>query len=209
MTNRPPAGARGTLVSLASQLASVIVADPLILVRHARPLVSPDQVPGSWPLSEDGLVDSRRLRFPVRDIAGAAGADVVTIVSSTEQKAVETAGVLGLGTVHTDERLCEVARPWYEDKRSFREAVHQFLTGALTPGWESFDDAAARFDSAVVDLAGPAVVVSHGTVMSAWLGLRIPGFDSVSFWEQLRMPDAWLVDLSAQSVVRLASEAAS
>jgi broad specificity phosphatase PhoE len=161
--------------------------------------VSAVEAPGAWALSEDGVAEARRLGRLVRSVG------VTTVVSSTERKAVATAEALGLGAVRTDERLCEVVRPWYEDEGSFRVAVHGFLSGDLTFGGESCAEAGARFDSAVVDLVGGAVVVSHGTVMSAWLRLRIPGFDPVGFWEQLRMPDAWLVDLSARSVTRMAS----
>ncbi len=62
----------------------------------------------------------------------------------------------------------------------------------------------ARFDSAITELGDNAVVVSHGTVMSAWLSQQIPGLDAVGFWEDLQMPDAWLVDLHARSAHRIA-----
>jgi broad specificity phosphatase PhoE len=65
-------------------------------------------------------------------------------------------------------------------------------------------DAAARFDSAIATLGDNAVVVSHGTVMSAWLSRQIPDLDAVGLWEQLEMPDALLVDLRARSVQRIA-----
>jgi broad specificity phosphatase PhoE len=70
--------------------------------------------------------------------------------------------------------------------------------------WESLDDAAARFDSAITELGDNAVVVSHGTIMSAWLSRQIPDLDAVGFWESLEMPDAWLVDLRARSAHRIA-----
>ena len=36
--------------------------------------------------------------------------------------------------------------------------------------------------------------------MSAWLGHRVPGLDPVGFWDQLRVPDAHLVDLTGERV---------
>lgn len=48
------------------------------------------------------------------------------------------------------------------------------------------------------------MVVSHGTVMSAWLSRQVLDLDAVGFWEGLEMPDAWLVDLRAGSADRIA-----
>jgi broad specificity phosphatase PhoE len=104
-----------------------LVATPLILARHARPVASPERAPGSWASTEDGIADARRLGLAVRNIVGAEAA---TVVASTERKAVETAEALGLGAVRTDERLCEVPRPWHEDQRSFRAAEGQLRAGS-------------------------------------------------------------------------------
>ena len=111
---------------------------------------------------------------------------------------------LGFGAVRSDGRLCEVDRPWYDDRHEFVDAVHRYLTGTAVPGWEPLDDAAARFESAITELDDSAIVVSHGTVMSAWLSRQIPELDAVGFWENLKMPDAWLVDLHARSTHRIA-----
>lgn len=119
-------------------------------------------------------------------------------------KAVETAVALGVGAVRSDERLREVERRWYDDRREFEDAVHRYLSGAVVPGWEPLDDAVARFGSVITELGDDTVVVSHGTVMSAWLDRQIPDLDAVAFWEDLAMPDAWLVDLHARSVHRIA-----
>ena len=160
-----------------------------------------DQQPGRWALASDGIEDARRLGLSLRDVV-ADGA--VTVVCSTERKAIETAEALGVGNVHHDQRLREVDRPWYDVERSFEVAVRQYLTGVPMPGWESLDDAVARFGSAISDLDDACIVVSHGTVMSAWLGQQIPDLDAVSFWDELQMPDAWLVDLDIGSVQRIA-----
>jgi len=72
------------------------------------------------------------------------------------------------------------------------------------PGWEPLDDAAARFESAVTELGDSTVVVSHGTIMSAWLTRKFADLDAVGFWSNLEMSDAWLVDLRARSAHRIA-----
>lgn len=179
---------------------SLSVSGSLVLVRHARPDMT-DHRPETWGLAEDGIDDARHLGLSLRSVISK---EASTVVCSTERKAVETAVALGFGGVRADERLREVDRPWYGDQHEFVDAVHRYLTGRVVAGWESLDDAAARFDSAIIDVGDSAVVVSHGTVMSAWLGQRIPGLDAVGFWEDLEMPDAWLVDRHARSAHRIA-----
>lgn len=172
----------------------------LVLVRHARPAMIDDR-PETWGLADGGSDDARRLGLTLRTtIADRAW----TVASSTEPKAVETAAALGFGAVRTDERFGEVGRPWYDDHQEFEDAARRYLTGGTVSGWESLDDAAARFDAAVHALGDRSVVVSHGTVMSAWLGRLIPDLDAVGFWERLEMPDAWVVDLRARSAHRIA-----
>ncbi len=172
----------------------------LVLVRHARPDMT-DHRPEIWGLADDGFDDARRLGLALRTVISNRAS---TVVCSTEPKAVETAVALGVGAVRSDERLREVDRPWYDDQHEFVDAVHRYLTGRAVTGWESLDDAAARFDSAITELSDSTVAISHGTVMSAWLSQRIPGLDAVGFWEGLEMPDAWLVDLHARSAHRIA-----
>ena len=172
----------------------------LVLVRHARPDMT-DHRPKAWGLADDGIDDARRLGLSLRTVVSN---EAPIVVCSTEPKAFETAGALGFGGVRCDERLCEVDRPWYDDQHEFVGAVHRYLTGRTVPGWEPLDDAAARFGSVITVLGDGAVVVSHGTVMSAWLSQWILDLDAVGFWEDLEMPDAWLVNLGARSAHRIA-----
>ena len=181
-------------------MGSLSVSGSLVLVRHARPDMT-DQRPETWGLADDGIDDARRLGLALRGVISSAA---TVVVCSTEPKAVETAVALGFGIFRSDERLREVDRPWYDDQHEFVDAVHRYLTGRAVPGWESLEDAAARFDSAITELGENAVAVSHGTVMSAWLSRQIPDLDTVGFWEGLEMPDAWLVDLRAGSADRIA-----
>lgn len=176
------------------------VSGSLVLVRHARPDMNGHR-PETWGLTDEGIDDARRLGLALRGVISSAA---TAVVCSTEPKAVETAVALGFGVVRSDERLGEVDRPWYDDQHEFVDAVHRYLTGRAVPGWEPLDDAAARFGSVITELGDNAVVVSHGTVMSAWLSRQIPGLDTVGFWEGLEMPDAWLVDLHARSAHRIA-----
>jgi broad specificity phosphatase PhoE len=181
-------------------MGSLSVSGSLVLVRHARPDMA-DQRPGTWGLAADGIDDARRLGLSLR---GVVSNEAATVVCSPEPKAVETAVALGFGVVRSDERLGEVDRPWYDDQHEFVDAVHRYLNGRAVSGWELLGDAAARFDSAITELGDRAVVVSHGTIMSAWLSRQIPDLDAVRFWESLEMPDAWMVELRARSAHRIA-----
>lgn len=174
---------------------------PLILVRHARPLVAADIAPGEWALSEEGRQAANRLGVALRGVVGDAA---VPVVSSTERKAVQTAEALGVDRVVSDGRLCEVGRPWYDDEATFRAGVERFLTGNADSGWESADHAADRFGSAIDDLGGTGIVVAHGTIISLWLARTITDLDPVTFWTALALPDAFLVDVSERSVLRIA-----
>lgn len=176
------------------------VVGSLALVRHARP-VKVGQNPEDWRLSDGGAVAGGRLGVSLLAALGRPGPSVV---ASNEPKAIETAESLSLGAVTADERFGEVRRPWYADEAAFESDVGEYLRGAAISGWEPLDRSVARFDAAISELRRPAVVVSHGTVMSAWLADRIPGFDPVPFWQSLTMPDAWAVDLGVGSVTRIA-----
>ena len=176
------------------------VSGSLVLVRHARPDMTGHR-PETWGLADGGIDDARRLGLTLRTVISHRAS---TVVCSTEPKAIQTAVALGLGAVQSDERLREVDRPWYDDQQEFVDAVHRYLIGRTVPGWESLDDAAARFGSVMTGLGDSTVVVSHGTVMSAWLSQWIPDLHAVGFWEDLEMPDAWLVNLGARSAHRIA-----
>ena len=87
------------------------------------------------------------------------------------------------------------------------DAVASYLAGKPVEGWEALDAAVDGFDGAVAELVsssapGVVVVVSHGTVMSAWLAHKVPGIDPVGFWKGLQLPDAWRVDLELGTVER-------
>lgn len=171
-------------------------------MRHARPDEAGER-PGTWGLASDAIADARRLGAALRDVVADGAA---TVACSTERKAIETAEALGLGGIHPDDRLREIDRPWYAVEQSFQDAVRHYLTGAPVAGWESLDDAAARFSSAIADLGDTHIVVSHGTIMSAWLSQQIHDLDAVSVWDELQMPDAWFVDLNNRTVHRIAAQ---
>lgn len=74
-------------------------------------------------------------------------------------------------------------------------------------GPESAAAAAERMREAIQDLTAlPAAVVSHGRIISAYLGSLI-GIHGFRIWEALKMPDVLLVYPSARRVRRIGSTA--
>jgi broad specificity phosphatase PhoE len=145
----------------------------LILVRHAMPELDPAVPHHDWHLGPAGRAAAREL--------GARLPREGRVVSSDEPKARETAEELGL-PLRLDARLREVARPavWRDD---YRDLARRYVGGEAIDGWEPHDAVIARLRAA----ATADIVVTHGLAMTLFLG------ESVSFWEELRFPDAWLV----------------
>jgi len=159
----------------------------VIFIRHAEPLVEPDQPPAKWQLSLRGKALSHELG------ASLAPTGLRRIITSPEEKARETATVLAevLGVnVITDDRLREVQRPWTDD--NFADLVARYLHGDRIEGWEPVEQVVSRLEAFLLSRPseGPIGVVTHGTAMSCLLG----GGDSADrarFWSDLTMPDAW------------------
>lgn len=175
----------------------------LVLVRHAAPLVSPTVPRAQWPLTDAGAAAAHRLGAELGDLARG-----VPILSSTERKAIDTATCLSAGVpvsapVSALDELCEIDHPWSDDASDHRRHALEYLAGADVAGWEPRPEAVARFDRVVESsTADRAVIVTHGIVLSAWLGARVAGVDAPSFWRSLGMPDAWVLDLRAGSLAR-------
>jgi broad specificity phosphatase PhoE len=125
------------------------------------------------------------------------------VVASSEPKAIGT--VEPLGKVVTDGRFDEIERveAYNSDFRTPRRA---YVEGADHEDWERREDVVRRFGAGVAEHVAaadgrPLVIASHGMAMTLWLtattGLADPG----AFWEDLRFPDALVVE--AGTVVRL------
>ena len=167
-------------------------------VRHAMPAVTPDVHSSQWHLDDANRAAARvwAQRIEVGDGIGA-------LVTSTEPKAVETAGAISEcwpAEITLDPRLREAERPWIGT--GYRAVAHRYLRGELPEGWEPHAAVAERMAAAVAEAqtrasaaGGPAIVVSHGLALSVHLGDRLGAeFDRESFWSRLAFPDAWALD---------------
>jgi len=146
---------------------------------HAEVVVDPARAIESWGLSADG----RARAAGAVEVAWHPG--VRRIVSSTEQKAIDTAEVLAsaVGTVpESDAALGEIDRSatGYLPLDEFEVVVDAFFAdpGRSVRGWERAVDAQARIVHAVrrVSGDGDVTIVSHGAVGALLLAdlLRAP-----------------------------------
>ena len=161
----------------------------MLLVRHSAPELDPSAPSEEWRLSEDG----RRRCGPLAERL--ARYEPRVLLASSEPKARETAELvapaLGL-EMQVSDGLRETARRtvgWLAPEdldRGIRELVER--PGEVVFGEESAAAALARFEAAVAGLPEPAVVVTHGTVLSLFAAPRI-GRDAYELWGSLELPD--------------------
>jgi broad specificity phosphatase PhoE len=161
----------------------------LLLVRHSVPELDPAVPSENWVLSDEG----RRRCGPLGERLAAFEPQV--LLSSPEPKARETAELvapaLGL-EVQLADGLRETARRsvgWLERNQLERGIKALFeRPDEVAFGEESAAAALTRFEEAVSGLAEPAVVVSHGTVISLYVAART-GRDGFEVWRRLGLPD--------------------
>lgn len=145
----------------------------LILVRHGKTVADPGLPASQWPLQDADTCRTLGRLLPDRPV-----------ITSPEPKAVGTALAFGR-EFSIDDRLREVTRPWTAAASEFEASVADYLHGKPIEEWEPQADAVQRFAA-----AASGIVVSHGTVISLYLG-AVSNTDPFEFWQKLKMPDAW------------------
>jgi broad specificity phosphatase PhoE len=178
----------------------------VILVRHARPVIAPDRPASTWALADD-------VRREVEDLAGAIrrhGADGV--VASPEAKARGTAEIMAtrldlpliLDAAFREQGGDRV--PFLDDEAFYAAVAEHFeRSNEVVFGEESSAQAAQRFAAGVDQAHGRfarPIVVTHGRAMCAWVA-RALGVDPLPIWRALRLPDAFVVDVSEGTLERI------
>jgi broad specificity phosphatase PhoE len=163
----------------------VSVVAGLYLIRHVEVELRDGARPEEWLPTTAGLEAAERLaREPFVP-------DLTLVASSSEPKAVATARPLAAAArtrLLLEDDLREVTRttPILE-RDAYLALVARYLAGEEIPGWEPAAAARARFAACVERLAaeapGPFAVVTHGLVISLYLGY------GVDEWRALRLPD--------------------
>jgi broad specificity phosphatase PhoE len=171
-------------------------------MRHAEPLVAGGTPAAEWPLTDRGREDASVLGRQIAD-----GSTTTVVWTSPQRKARETAA-LGFPSVaaRTREQLSEVKRAWYATPDELAKATASYLSSEVVEGWERRQDVMARLALLEADFTPGErlVVVSHGVLLTIWLDRQIGLDDPFRFWSNLRMPDAWELDLEEKSIERIA-----
>lgn len=183
----------------------------LLLIRHARPIVTPGTPPSTWPLAPEGQRAARTLAHLVAPYAPNR------VITSEEVKARETGGILA-ATLSlpsaTEPDLREHERgpgDYFDSEEAFTRTVADFFArpDALVFGRETATAARERFLGALAAqvAAHPGetlALVTHGTVLSlavaAWRGLDAR--DIFAFWRGLPMPALVVVEVAAEDLAR-------
>ena len=179
----------------------------LILVKHSLPRVAPDYTAAEWHLSDVGQTRCVLLAEQLRSY------DISMLVASPEPKAAETAELVGqrLGlTVEVVNCLQEHDRsdvPFYESHDDFKEVVKRLFDrpDELVMGRETAIQTRTRFERALDDVlanhpTGNIAVVTHGTVMSLYVG-QLAGTDAYDFWRRLGLPSFTVLSLPDLRIV--------
>jgi len=160
------------------------------------------ETPGAeWPLTEKDRNDATVLGT---SLAGRSTSAIV--LTSPERRARETAALaLPLVVAGVRDQLSEVKKPWYASADEHTSAVAKYLKGEVVEGWERREDVIRRIAQLKSDFGSSEslVLVSHGLLLTTWLDHGIGLNDPLSFWSNLRMPDAWVADFEDKSLERI------
>lgn len=169
------------------------------LLRHAMPEAEPELAPSDWALTPSGRNAARAIgmRLPRS----------VSVLSSAERKAIETAQCATAREPSVDPRFGEVRRPgepFDADVRERRGAWIRGRTDARHEHWESLAEAGLRFEAGVADQSpgDDLLIATHGMVMVAWLvsiGRLDAGPTAEEFWASLAFPDVVTVTVPRAS----------
>ncbi len=174
---------------------------PVLLIRHAEPVTAGDTPGTQRPLTLEGRNHARELG---KQLCGRSFPTVV--LTSPERRASETAALVFPSVVAaTRDELSEVKRPWYAEADEHVNALAGYLRGDAVEGWEPQGDVIARISRLTPDFRSSEhpVLVSHGVLLTIWLRHQVRLDDPVSFWSNLRMPDAWEFDFQSKSIKRI------
>lgn len=179
----------------------------LYLVRHASPAVQPSVPSVEWHLSEHGIEEAQALASLAKQW------DVRAVYSSVELKAKSTALIIA-DALGVPARLVDGFEElrfeeWIPNSDEFAEAVQAILEhpDVSLRGAERAESAAERF-AAGVELVEqgpfPALVVTHGRVLSAYLASRFGVEDPFALWRSLPLGGWTRLDMDGPSPEEIA-----
>lgn len=183
----------------------------LYLIKHAKPLVNPSQLPELWKLSSEGVEASKHLAS-VLQVAG-----IARVYCSEEVKAIETAEVIAkeLNLSHeTRPDLHEHDRSNVPHMRSGEFISHMEVfyrrPDERILGKESAAEALARFENAVKKTVAESgqdnlAIISHGTVISLLISKLQGKANGFELWRSMQLPSYAVISLPDWSVTQVVS----
>jgi broad specificity phosphatase PhoE len=164
------------------------------MIRHSMSEPAPGKASSDWPLSEAG----RALCAPLAERLVAY--DIDAVVTSRTARARETGQLVAArlkAPLATAEGLHEHERDnegWLGNQATFEARMSHFFAEPerLVFGQETAEGALRRFSAAVAAVVAElreqnVAIVSHGTVMSLFLG-PLAGMPPFLLWQRLGMP---------------------
>lgn len=176
----------------------------IAVIRHGVPCIDPAVPATDWHLSDEGRQGEMSFAGRVKQLCPSV------VICSPELKARETAQLLYPEySVEIDEDLREqgLGQVPFLSPQAFVQALKDCFDqpSEAILGGESAQSAAQRLHRAITRLRRhPAVVVSHGRIISAYVS-TLASRHGLRIWQALRMPDVLLVDPSGRRVRRMES----
>ena len=173
----------------------------LILIKHALPIIDPEMPAKTWLLSEEGQMATSTFAKTIKQYAPQH------IFSSPEPKALETALTIA-NTIRIPFEIVNELQEHDRDNEPYSQTRAQFATqiqnlfenpDKLVYGAETANEALSRFYTGLLSAWRKhrnenIAVISHGTVISAFVGHVIPSINAFDLWNCLKMPDAVVLD---------------
>jgi broad specificity phosphatase PhoE len=165
----------------------------LILIKHAKPIVTPDEPPERWPLSDEGRAKCAALAERLQPHAPAfvIASDEVK-ASETGQRVAETLGVPFevFPGLHEHDRT-DVPQMQTREFISYMALLFK-KPDELVLGNESGNEALERFSKALDEVlkkheGKDVAVVTHGTVLALYVAGKT-GEDPFGLWRRMGLP---------------------
>lgn len=178
----------------------------LILVKHSLPEIQEDLPAREWHLSDEGKLRAARLAERLMSY------QPEVVISSTEHKAIETAGIIAANfemenRVVADLHEHDRSTTPYLSKPDFERSVQEFFStpDALVFGSETANEAYNRFAQAIQSVLEShqnqtVVIVAHGTVISLFVS-RLTGLADFPLWKELALPSFVVIDRQSNTLL--------
>jgi broad specificity phosphatase PhoE len=181
--------------------AESTLVQPITFVRHAESLKTAHVSETEWQLTDKGRNDAQILGELLRRSI------VPTLVWTSPERRARNTVALAFPSEVAGIRveLSEVRKPWYASTDDHAAALASFLRRDAVTGWERHENVIARIKRLTQSFRASdrPLIVGHGVFLTTWLDHDIGLDDPVSFWSNLRLPDAWELDLQEKSFRRI------